>query len=67
MVEKSQSYRNLPFECLVKLAMLQGVSTTRVSLKNTLQEAQQVRNVQIKILTFYNFIYFNLCPQAIIL
>jgi hypothetical protein len=33
MVEESQSYKNLPFGLLVKLAALQGVSTTRVSLK----------------------------------
>jgi hypothetical protein len=33
LVESSQSYRNLSFECLVKLAVLQVVSAIGVSLK----------------------------------
>jgi hypothetical protein len=31
MAKESQSYRNLPFGCLVKLAALQGVTATVVA------------------------------------
>jgi hypothetical protein len=33
MAKESQSYRNLPFKCSIKLVALQGASATRVSLK----------------------------------
>jgi hypothetical protein len=33
MAKDSQSYKNLPFKCSIKLAALEGANATRVPLK----------------------------------
>jgi hypothetical protein len=53
MAKESQSYRNLPFGCLVKLAALQGVTATGVSLKK-IHSKKQNRLEMFK-LKFYFF------------